>query len=93
MAAVSKAASPVVDGVEAEQTEHKDSPVKVAEQVVAEELVATAEEAPRAMAAAASAEASASARDARAIANIVDSVLADLRPKILEEIEKKLAGK
>jgi hypothetical protein len=34
-----------------------------------------------------------SARDAIAIANIVDSVLADLRPKILEEITKKLAGK
>lgn len=93
MAAVSKPASPVVDGVEAENTEHKDSPMKVAEQVVAEELVATAEEAPRAMAAAAAAEGAAPARDARAIANIVDSVLADLRPKILEEIEKKLAGK
>jgi hypothetical protein len=28
-----------------------------------------------------------------AIASIVDSVLADLRPKIVEEIAKKLAGK
>jgi hypothetical protein len=27
------------------------------------------------------------------IASIVDSVLADLRPKIVEEIAKKLAGK
>jgi len=34
-----------------------------------------------------------SATDAGAIANIVDSVLADLRPKIVEEIAKKLAGK
>ena len=53
---------------------------------------AAAEEAPRAMAAAA-AEGSATATDASAIASIVDSVLADLRPKIVEEIAKKLAGK
>jgi len=31
------------------------------------------------------------AADPRAIANIVDSVLAELRPKIVEEIAKKLA--
>jgi hypothetical protein len=48
------------------------------------------EEAPKAMAAAASAD---SASDANAIASIVDSVLADLRPKIVEEIAKKLAKK
>ncbi len=53
---------------------------------------AAAEEAPKVMAAAA-AEGSASATDASAIASIVDSVLADLRPKIVEEIAKKLAGK
>jgi hypothetical protein len=55
-----------------------------------------AEEAPKAMAAAASAEgatASMSATDASTIASIVDSVLADLRPKIVEEIARKLAGK
>ncbi|MBZ5658551.1 MAG: response regulator [Acidobacteriia bacterium] len=55
-----------------------------------------AEEAPKAMAAAAAAEntgASPAAPDAKAIASIVDSVLADLRPKIVEEIAKKLAGK
>jgi CheY-like chemotaxis protein len=53
---------------------------------------------PAAMAAAASAEAApavppmpASAPDPRAIASIVDSVLAELRPKIVEEIAKKLA--
>ena len=51
---------------------------------------AAAEEAPRVMAAAA---AEGSATDASAIASIVDSVLADLRPKIVEEIAKKLAGK
>jgi CheY-like chemotaxis protein len=50
-----------------------------------------AEEAPKAMAAAA--DSSASANDARTIANIVDSVMADLRPRIVEEIAKKLAGK
>ena len=54
-----------------------------------------AEEAPKAMAAVAAAEgaASASATDASTIARIVDSVMADLRPKIVEEIAKKLAGK
>jgi CheY-like chemotaxis protein len=55
------------------------------------------EESPKAMAAAASAEGSASsfaaATDSSAIASIVDSVMADLRPKIVEEIAKKLAGK
>ena len=56
---------------------------------------AAAEESPKAMAAAAAAEGSASpsATDARTIASIVDSVMADLRPKIVEEIAKKLAGK
>jgi twitching motility two-component system response regulator PilH len=51
----------------------------------------------KAMAAAASTDGSpatpASAADPSAIASIVDSVLADLRPKIVEEIAKKLAGK
>jgi CheY-like chemotaxis protein len=57
-----------------------------------------AEAEPAAMAAAASADAQApapaasiAAPDPRAIANIVDSVLAELRPKIVEEIAKKLA--
>jgi CheY-like chemotaxis protein len=53
-----------------------------------------AEEAPRVMAAAAAeGSASASAADASTIASIVDRVMADLRPKIVEEIAKKLAGK
>ena len=54
-----------------------------------------AEEAPKAMAAAAAAEGSTStsAADARTIASIVDSVMADLRPKIVAEIAKKLSGK
>jgi len=86
---VSNATTPVVGGVET-LTKDADSPVKVAEQVPTEE--ATAHEAPKAMAATA-AEGSAPASDANAIANIVDSVLADLRPKIMEEIAKKLAGK
>jgi CheY-like chemotaxis protein len=51
-----------------------------------------AEETPKAMAAAAAAESSAgSATDARTIASIVDSVMADLRPRIVEEIARKLA--
>lgn len=54
-----------------------------------------AEEAPKAMAAAAAADSSPSTAspDASTIASIVDSVMADLRPKIVEEIAKKLAGK
>jgi hypothetical protein len=53
-----------------------------------------AEEAPRVMAAAAAeGSASMSATDASTIASIVDKVMADLRPKIVEEIAKKLAGK
>jgi hypothetical protein len=53
-----------------------------------------AEKAPRVMAAAAAeGSASAAASDASAIASIVDRVMADLRPKIVEEIAKKLAGK
>ena len=60
-----------------------------------------AEEAPKAMAAAAAAAAQGSATsspaasvpDASTIASIVDSIMADLRPKIVEEIAKKLAGK
>jgi CheY-like chemotaxis protein len=54
------------------------------------EAAKQAEESPKAMAAAASAD---SASDASSIASIVDSVLADLRPKIVEEIAKKLAKK
>ena len=58
-----------------------------------------AEEAPKAMAAAATAQGSATSSpaaslpDASTIASIVDSIMADLRPKIVEEIAKKLAGK
>src|SRR5208337_3614716 len=58
--------------------------------VEAAKQAAAADEAPRVMAAAA---AEGSVTDASSIASIVDSVLADLRPKIVEEIAKKLAGK
>ncbi len=50
-------------------------------------------EAPKAMAAAAAEGSASSVPDAGTIASIVDSVMADLRPKIVEEIAKKLAGK
>lgn len=65
---------------------------KPAEPAPAEPIL---EEAPKAMAAAAAAESSAavSAADASAIASIVDRVLADLRPKIVEEIAKSLGKK
>jgi CheY-like chemotaxis protein len=53
------------------------------------------EETPKTMAAAAAADGSKAAfpTDASSIASIVDSVMADLRPKIVEEIARKLAGK
>jgi len=54
----------------------------------------TDNESPKTMAAAAAADSSAPASaDPNQIAAIVESVLADLRPKIVEEIAKKLAGK
>ena len=60
----------------------------------AKQAEGAAEEAPKAMAAAAAeGSSSMSVTDAGAIASIVDSVMADLRPKIVEEIAKKLAGK
>ncbi|HEX9112559.1 MAG TPA: response regulator [Terriglobales bacterium] len=61
--------------------------------VEAAKEAATAVEAPKAMAAAAAAESASSSPDSNTIASIVDSVLADLRPRIVEEIAKKLAGK
>ncbi|MGB9073373.1 MAG: response regulator [Terriglobales bacterium] len=62
--------------------------------VEAKQAQPEAEAAPKAMAAAAAADgASAISADASAIASIVDSVLADLRPKIVEEIAKKLGKK
>jgi CheY-like chemotaxis protein len=63
--------------------------------VEAAKQAAAAPEERKAMAAAAAAEGSASlsVTDASTIASIVDSVMADLRPKIVEEIAKKLAGK
>jgi hypothetical protein len=50
---------------------------------------------PKAKAAAAAAEGaeSTSGPDASTIASIVDRVMADLRPKIVEEITRKLSGK
>lgn len=43
------------------------------------------------MAASASAEGGTTATDPTAIANIVDSVLAELKPKLMEEIARKMA--
>jgi CheY-like chemotaxis protein len=80
------------DGDQAEKAEHEDSPVNT-EQVHPVEFSAAPAEALKAMAAAATADGVASDGDASAIANIVDSVLADLRPKLLEEISKKLTRK
>jgi CheY-like chemotaxis protein len=60
---------------------------------VVEAAKQAAEETPKVMAAAAAEGSSSSVPDAGTIASIVDSVMADLRPKIVEEIAKKLAGK
>ncbi len=58
------------------------------------EAAMSADEPPKAKAAAATAEGASSAlADAGTVANIVDRVLADLRPKIVEEITRKLSGK
>ncbi len=54
------------------------------------EAAKQSEDSPKTMAAAASAD---GASDPTAIASIVDSVLADLRPKIVEEIAKQLSKK
>jgi len=59
----------------------------------AKQSASDATEDSKAMAAAATADGGSSAPDASAIASIVDSVLADLRPKIVEEIAKKLGKK
>jgi CheY-like chemotaxis protein len=99
IAAVPSAASPslgemvlekaeVEKEVEKSEAGREDSLVKVVEEAPAE---AAAEEAPKVMAAAAST--AASLPDASTIASIVDSVMADLRPRIVEEIARKLAGK
>jgi CheY-like chemotaxis protein len=71
------------------------APSDPAEDEKIEHVETALEEAPKAMAAAAASEGSTfpSAADARTIASIVDSVMADLRPKIVEEITRKLAGK
>ena len=63
------------------QQTHSDAPVEGSNQ---------SDETPKTKAASASAE---GGSDASHIANIVDSVLADLRPKIVEEIAKQLAKK
>jgi hypothetical protein len=60
--------------------------------VEAAKQAAPAENSQKAMAAAA-ADNSGTATDAGTIASIVDSVMADLRPRIVEEIARKLSGK
>ncbi|MFZ3264350.1 MAG: response regulator [Terriglobales bacterium] len=62
--------------------------------IAAQPVELASEETPKAMAAAAAAAESLSAGSEESdIANIVDRVLADLRPKIVEEIAKKLGKK
>ena len=70
----------------------RTAPTPAAVQGDVVEAAKQAEEVPKSRAAAAAADGSA-ASDPDTIASIVDSVLADLRPKIVEEIAKKLAKK
>lgn len=95
------AGGPTEMGKRGKQTSDKSKEHQMVEaastpKVPAAEAVMQAEspEGPKTMAAAASADgASTVAPDASAIASIVESVLADLRPKIVEEITRKLARK
>jgi CheY-like chemotaxis protein len=95
------AGGPTDMGKRGKQTSNKSKelqtvePAPHAEGPAAEAVMQTeTPEAPKTMAAAAAADgASTVAPDASAIASIVESVLADLRPKIVEEITRKLARK
>jgi hypothetical protein len=73
------------------KTKSGKSDLQQAQTSAVEQTKPATETASKAMAAAA--DSSASANDARTIASIVDSVMADLRPRIVEEIARKLAGK
>ncbi|MGA7970862.1 MAG: response regulator [Terriglobales bacterium] len=65
---------------------------RLAQEMAAHELE-TPEAAPKAMAAAAPAGQNADSADQTDIASIVEKVMADLRPRIVEEIARKLANK
>jgi CheY-like chemotaxis protein len=65
---------------------------RLAQEMAAQELAAT-EAAPKAMAAAAPTGQGADSTDESDIASIVEKVMADLRPRIVEEIARKLANK
>ncbi|MGB9196867.1 MAG: response regulator [Terriglobales bacterium] len=79
---------PVEDPVRAIQTAVEK---RIAEEVAAAE--SAGESAPKAMAAIAPNGHSTPAADEIEIASIVDKVMADLRPRIVEEIARKLSGK
>jgi CheY-like chemotaxis protein len=66
---------------------------RLAEATAPHELEPAAEAAPKSMAAAAPAGQSADSTDQSDIASIVEKVMADLRPRIVEEIARKLANK
>jgi CheY-like chemotaxis protein len=66
---------------------------EAAEAAAAQALNLTAEAAPKAMAAVAPAGATSATSAESDIASIVDKVMADLRPRIVEEIARKLSGK
>ena len=85
--------TPIVDGA-LSSTPAVESAPAIAAPTIAAPVELASDEAPKAMAAAAAAAESIGAgSDESDIANIVDRVLADLRPKIVEEIAKKLGKK
>jgi hypothetical protein len=86
-------AAPVVEQAAVDQTSTIMAAVQDGLAQAAKQVELAAEATPRVMAAAASAETSTTSTEESDIASIVDRVLADLRPKIVEEIAKKLGKK
>jgi hypothetical protein len=85
---IREAGSPSANSVQpgkADNRQDEDAEPAHSPESAAMAVAAGAERSPEAVAAASSAE-------SKAIANIVDSVLAELRPKIAEEIARKLSA-
>lgn len=90
--AISAAIEQYVESAKNAEAAH-ETPRMMAAAASAESTSASAESASAEGAPAPPESAAAAAADPAAIASIVESVLADLRPKIVEEIAKKLSGK
>ena len=86
-------AAPVVERAAVDQASTIMAAVQDGLAQAAKQVELAADATPKVMAAAASAETSTTSTEESDIASIVDRVLADLRPKIVEEIAKKLGKK